>query len=64
MVSVVINAYVLCSCDLMHSQRSKRRKRSHKLKMSDDIDDETPIGGIRAPIVGYEVVDRREKFTV
>lgn len=31
--------------------------------MSEDNEEETPLG-VRAPIVGYEVVDRREKFTV
>lgn len=47
----------------MHSASIKRPRSSRKLKMSDDNEEETPLG-IRAPIVGYEVVDRREKFTV
>lgn len=47
----------------MHSISIKRPKSARKLKMSDDNEEETTLG-IRAPIIGYEVVDRREKFTV
>jgi hypothetical protein len=54
---------VSSSYNFSMTSRAKRRNRARKLKMSDDGEEET-FSGIRAPIIGFEVVDRREKFTV
>lgn len=51
------------SSDFSLKSRRRRNNIGQKLKMGDEGEEET-ITGIRAPIVGYEVVERREKFTV
>lgn len=50
--------------------RPRSPRRSPRLRMNeedeDEVDEETSSRnvGIRAPIIGYEVIDQRQKFTV
>lgn len=50
--------------------RPRASRRNPRLRMNEEDEDETDSGrasenlGMRAPIIGYEVIDQRQKFTV
>ncbi|XP_001639412.2 sorting nexin-16 [Nematostella vectensis] len=65
MASVDVGQVVFLNLSLSEStgQRTLTGRRQHRLKMNEQLAEESD-NGIRAPITGYEVVERREKFTV
>ena len=57
-----------CQVSLLHIeqkpniQRSRSPRSAQRLSM--EVEERPSALGVRAPIIGYEVIEQREKFTV